>query len=131
MIPAIETGGSARDIGHGVGLYAGNRALVHANRFVSPSMWSVHAGDGFLNSRLRQARLERLIEAAWGTLDVEAMMGSRSDLANYPTSICKQLAPESARDYGTIGSVVIDVTTKALHACAGNPCRAEWRMVAL
>ncbi len=60
--------------------------------------------------------MERLIEAAWGTLDVEAMKGIFSDRANYPTSVCKQHASESALDYGTIGSVVIDVATKALHA---------------
>jgi len=54
-----------------------------------------------------------------------------ADHANYPRSVCKHHAPESELDYGTIGSVVIDVTDRMLWACAGNPCRGEWREVRL
>ena len=54
-----------------------------------------------------------------------------ADHANYPRSVCKHHAPESDLDYGTIGSVVIDVTERALWACSGNPCRGEWREVRL
>ena len=32
-------------------------------------------------------------------------------------------------DYGTIGSVVIDVGHRVLWACCGTPCRGEWREV--
>jgi hypothetical protein len=54
-----------------------------------------------------------------------------ADQANYPRSVCKHHAPESDLDYSTIGSVVIDVTDRALWACARNPCRGEWREVRL
>jgi hypothetical protein len=54
-----------------------------------------------------------------------------ADHANYPRSVCKHHAPDSGLDYGTIGSVVIDVTERALWACSGNPCRGEWREVRL
>jgi isopenicillin-N N-acyltransferase-like protein len=89
------------------------------------------ADQDLLNSRLRQARVERLIEGTWGTIDVPALQTIMADHSNYPKSVCKHHAPESDLSYGTIGSVVIDVTTRTLWACAGNPCRGEWREVAL
>ncbi len=48
-------------------IHAGNRFLAHANHFVSPSMQLLDAGEDLLNSRLRQLRVERLIDAAWGS----------------------------------------------------------------
>jgi hypothetical protein len=54
-----------------------------------------------------------------------------SDHANYPRSLCKHHTPESDLDYGTIGSVIIDVTARTLWACSGNPCRGAWREVRL
>jgi isopenicillin-N N-acyltransferase-like protein len=109
--------------------HAGNRFLVHANHFVDPSLTVLDRDEDLLNSRLRQKRIERLIDAAWGTITVESLKAIMSDHANYPRSVCKHHAPESDLTYGTIGSVVIDVTKRMLWACAGNPCRAEWREV--
>lgn len=122
----VEVSGSSWDM-----LHAGNRYLVHANHMVAPSMRPLDAGEDLLNSRLRHLRVDRLIDAAWGSLGIDALKGIFSDHANYPKSVCKHHVPESDLDYGTIGSVIIDVTTKTLHACAGNPCRAEWRTVTL
>jgi len=112
-------------------LNAGNRFLAHANHFVSPVLHHLDADEDLLNSRLRQMRVERLVDAAWGTLDVHTLQTILGDHANYPKSVCKHHTPESNLDYGTIGSVVIDVTARTLHACAGNPCRAPWRTVTL
>jgi isopenicillin-N N-acyltransferase-like protein len=122
----VEVSGATWDL-----LHAGNRSLVHANHFLSPRMRHLDEDEDLLNSRLRQLRVERLIDAAWGSLDVPTIKGIFADHANYPKSVCKHHAPESDLDYGTIGSVVIDVTTRTLTACAGNPCRGEWRTVAL
>lgn len=110
-------------------LPAGNGFLAHANHFVAPELRHLDRDDDLLNSRLRQARVERLVGAALGTLTAEALQGIMADHANYPRSVCKHHAPESELDYGTIGSVVIDVTAGVLWACAGNPCRAPWREV--
>lgn len=110
---------------------AGNRFLVHANHFVDARLVGLDAGEDLLNSRLRQWRVERLIDQQWGAMTVEALMAIMADHSNYPKSVCKHHQPESDLDYGTIGSVVIDLTAGALWACAGNPCRAEWRRVDL
>ena len=110
-------------------LHGGNRFLVHANHFVSAGLAHLDQADDLLNSRLRHHRVERLVDAAWGQLGVEALQGILADHAGFPRSVCKHHAPESDLDYGTIGAVVIDVTTRTLRACAGNPCRAEWRLV--
>ena len=107
------------------------RPLVHANHFVHPDLRHLDADEDLLNSRLRQARLERVLSGCWGTIDVAGLQGAMGDHANYPKSVCKHHAPESDLDYGTIGSVVVDVGARALWACAGNPCRAAWREVRL
>lgn len=111
--------------------HAGNRFLAHANHLTAPELTHLDADEDLLNSRLRQARVERLVEQRWGELDEVALVEIMSDHANYPKSVCKHSAPESNLDYGTIGSLVIDVTNRRLRACAGNPCRGEWREVAL
>ncbi len=109
----------------------GNGYLAHANHFMIPGMTELDCDEDLLNSRLRQHRIETLIEGAWGGLDACALRQLMADHANYPRSVCKHHAPESDLDYGTIGSVVIDVSERALWACSGNPCRGEWREVRL
>ena len=112
-------------------LDAGNRFLAHANHFTSDELGHLDRDEDLLNSCLRQGRVERLVDRAWGALTVDALKGIMADHANYPKSVCKHHAPESELDYGTIGGVVIDVTDRTLWACAGNPCRAPWREVRL
>jgi isopenicillin-N N-acyltransferase-like protein len=109
----------------------GNRFLAHANHFTLPGMTELDRDEDLLNSRLRQARVETLVERSWGQLDACGLKQLMADHANYPRSVCKHHAPESDLDYGTIGSVVIDVTDRVLWACSGNPCRGEWREVRL
>ena len=109
----------------------GNRFLAHANHFTLPEMTALDRDEDLLNSRLRQMRVETLVERAWGAIDACSLRAIMADHANYPRSVCKHHAPESDLDYGTIGSVVIDVTARALWACRGNPCRGEWRAVRL
>ncbi|MEA2527637.1 MAG: hypothetical protein QOF73_4864 [Thermomicrobiales bacterium] len=109
--------------------HAGNRFLVHANHFVSPDLAHLDQDEDLLNSRLRQKRVERLIDGAWGTITAASLRTIMADHANYPKSVCKHHAPDSDLTYGTIGSVVIDVGNRTLWACSGNPCRADWREV--
>lgn len=111
--------------------HAGNRFLAHGNHLVAPELAHLDADEDLLNSRLRQLRVERLVEAEWGRIDADALVRIMSDHSNYPKSVCKHHAPESDLTYGTIGSVVIDVTNRRLRACSGNPCRGEWREVTL
>ena len=108
-----------------------NGFLAHANHFTLPEMAGLDEQDDLLNSRLRQTRLETRLERAWGEITPTCLREIMSDHANYPRSVCKHHAPESDLDYGTIGSVVIDVTARTLWACSGNPCRGEWREVHL
>lgn len=104
-----------------------NGYIAHANHFSLPGMTDLDRDEDLLNSRLRQTRVETLVERHWGKLDGQALRCLMADHANYPRSLCKHHAPESDLDYGTIGSVVIDVTEGVLWACSGNPCRGIWR----
>ncbi len=112
-------------------LHAGNRFLAHGNHLVSPEMAELDADEDLLNSRLRQKRVERLVNSNWGAIDFQKLTEIMSDHSNYPGAVCKHHAPESDLEYGTIGSVVIDVTNRVLRACSGNPCRGDWREVRL
>ena len=109
----------------------GNGFIAHANHFTLPGMTDFDREEDLLNSRLRQTRVETLIEREWGGLNPCRLRALMSDHANFPRSVCKHHSPESDLDYGTIGSVVIDITDRALWACSGNPCRGEWREVRL
>jgi len=109
----------------------GNRFLAHANHFTLPGMTELDRDEDLLNSRLRMARVETLVDRAWGRLDACGLKQLMADHANYPRSVCKHHTPESDLDCGTIGSVVIDVTERVLWACSGSPCRGEWREVRL
>ena len=111
--------------------HAGNRFLAHTNHLVAPELAELDKDEDLLNSRLRLNRVERLVDASWGTIDVPRMFEIMGDHANYPRSVCKHHTPEGDLSYGTIGSVVIDVTDRVLWACSGNPCRGEWREVCL
>lgn len=112
-------------------LDGGNRFLAHANHFTSDELGHLDREEDLLNSCLRQGRVERLVDRAWGKITVASLQGIVADHSNFPRSVCKHHSPESELDYGTIGSVVIDATARAVWACAGNPCRAEWREVRL
>jgi isopenicillin-N N-acyltransferase-like protein len=112
-------------------LHAGNHFLAHANHLVDPCMVHLDREEDLLNSRLRMRRVERLVDAQFGSITVDSLKAIMADHANYPRSVCKHHAPESDLDYGTIGSVVIDVSIRALWASSGNPCRGEWREVRL
>ena len=94
-------------------------------------MTALDRDEDLPNSRLRQTRVETLADREWGRLDACSLRAVMADHANYPRSVCKHHAPDSDLDYGTIGSVVIDVAERALWACCGNPCRGEWREVRL
>jgi len=109
----------------------GNGFIAHANHFTLPGMTGLDRDEDLLNSRLRQTRVETLIEREWGDLNACRLRALMSDHANYPRSVCKHHVPESDLDYGTIGSVIIDVTDRVLWACSGNPCRGEWREIRL
>ncbi|MGI9252624.1 MAG: C45 family autoproteolytic acyltransferase/hydrolase [Thermomicrobiales bacterium] len=108
-----------------------NRLLVHTNHLTDPALSPLDADEDLLNSRLRKLRVESLLEREFGTITLDTIRGALSDHAGWPGSVCKHHAPESDLTYGTIGSVLIDVTERRLLACAGNPCRAEWQEVRL
>lgn len=107
----------------------GNGTLAHTNHLVEASLRGMDAGQDTLNSRLRLHRLEALLEAGAGEWDARGLRGVMGDHANFPGSVCKHHAPESELNFGTIGSVVIDVSERTLWACLGNPCRGAWRQV--
>lgn len=108
-----------------------NRFLVHTNHLTDPALAHLDAGEDLLNSRLRLLRVESLLERSFGAITLDTIRAAMSDHAGWPASVCKHHAPESDLEYGTIGSVLIDVTERRLLACAGNPCRAPWREIRL
>jgi isopenicillin-N N-acyltransferase-like protein len=103
-----------------------NRFLVHTNHLTDPGLAPLDADSDLLNSRLRLLRTQALLERSFGSITLDTIRAALSDHAGWPGSVCKHHTPESDLEYGTIGSVLIDVTERRLLACAGNPCRAPW-----
>jgi isopenicillin-N N-acyltransferase-like protein len=64
-----------------------NGFLAHANHFTLPGMNDLDCQEDLLNSRLRQTRIETLVERNWGTWVACRLRNVMSDHANYPRSL--------------------------------------------
>ena len=53
-----------------------NGSLAHANHFTLPGMTDLDGEDDLLNSRLRQTRVETLVERRWGAWDACRLQGA-------------------------------------------------------
>lgn len=105
----------------------GATPVVHANHYVDGGMVDLQRPADLGNSRWRQRRLQARIDAI-ERHTTQTLREALSDHEGHPHGVCKH-AP--TRDGGsvTIGSVVIDVSEKRVHAACGHPCVAAFRDV--
>jgi isopenicillin-N N-acyltransferase-like protein len=105
------------------GLYA------HTNHFTSLPFGLKDVGiwDG-PGSLLRLRRVERLLEAHRGAVDVAVLREVLSDHFSYPDSVCSHPDPHATRveQYATQFSVVMDLGDAAIWLADGNPCQSEY-----
>ena len=104
---------------------AANGISTHTNHPVGPatSRFEV-SGDtmgGGAASRVRQQRLQQLLEAERGRLTAQQAMQCFADHQNYPTGLCRH-PPDVIQ---TTAAVVVEPTLGRLHVVRGNPC-SNW-----
>jgi isopenicillin-N N-acyltransferase-like protein len=103
--------------------------LVHANHFIAPQAAGVRERNVETNphSRLRQARLERLLAAPrpLSRPDLEAAL---RDHEGYPYSVCFHIDPAEPPEeyYESVTSVIMDLNLLTLALSDGPPCQAEY-----
>jgi isopenicillin-N N-acyltransferase-like protein len=88
--------------------------------------------EDLISSRVRYNRVLRLLrQTREHTIDtLKAIM---SDHVNHPNSICSHTDPEDnpLDRQKTISTLIMDLTTKEMHACWGNPCEGAFETYCL
>lgn len=106
-------------------LYGGDEGWVlHSNFYLDRQMQAIEVDpDELINTRVHYYRALRLLKASQNH-SVNTLQAILRDHINFPNSICNHaednLDPLDREK--TINSLVIDLTTRALHIAWGNPC---------
>lgn len=98
--------------------------LTHANHFVMHQQL-----DSRIGPKNRDTRLEALLRARQGEIDVPYIMECMKDHEYYPESICahnSNLPGYELKDFMTVASLIIDFAAETAFICAGPPCEGEY-----
>jgi isopenicillin-N N-acyltransferase-like protein len=105
----------------------------HTNHFTSPwfTLKDVELWDG-PGSVLRLRRLQRLLEARRGGLDVATLREVLSDHFSHPDGVCAHPDPgfPPVEQYATQFSIVMDLDGPAVWLAQGNPCQSAYGRLA-
>ena len=105
-------------------LYGDDGYAIHTNFLLDPKMQAIEdEPDELINARVRYYRALRLLKST-PKHTVKTLEAILSDHINFPNSICNHaeydLDPLDREK--TVNSIVIDLTTRAMHIAWGNPC---------
>lgn len=106
-------------------LYGGDEgSVLHTNFYLDEHMQTIEdEPDELINTRVHYYRALRLLKATQNHT-VNTLQAILRDHINFPNSICNHaednLDPLDREK--TINSLVIDLTTRAMHIAWGNPC---------
>ncbi len=98
-------------------------SLVHTNHYLDSQMKNVeYEPDELISTRIRYYRAHRLLlENDKHT--VKSLQAIQKDHVNFPDSICNHDDDSGMQDrQKTINSMIMDLTTRAIHLAWGNPC---------
>ncbi|MCL4561508.1 MAG: C45 family peptidase [Chloroflexi bacterium] len=109
-------------------LYAHEGYIVHTNHYLDAGMRAVESeSDELVSTRVRYFRALRLIRKT-PLHTVDSLRNILKDHVNFEDSICNH-AVDFSRPLDrekTIVSLLIDLTTRQMQACWGNPCENEY-----
>jgi len=107
--------------------------LTHTNHFTSLRLAGVKdiGKIAFADSAVRYGRVNNLLRAKRGCLDLPALQEIMRDHFNYPDSICRHedQRDEAGRRVETVFSVLMDPARQEMHLTEGPPCRSEYRII--
>jgi len=109
-------------------LYGENGYVLHTNFYIDPTMQAIEdEPDELVATRVRYFRALRLLtnKPRHSLLTIQEIL---RDHINFPNSICNHaefdLDPLDREK--TINSIVMDLTTRAMHIAWGNPCQNQY-----
>ncbi|KPL76983.1 hypothetical protein ADN00_10415 [Ornatilinea apprima] len=104
-------------------LYGEDGYMVHTNHYVDPEMKKIESEpDELISTRVRYWRASRLLTQS-RRHTVKTLQEILRDHLNSPDAICNHdTAGDPLDREKTITSLVMDLTTRQMHAAWGNPC---------
>jgi len=109
-------------------LYGEDGIMVHTNHYLDYNMQAVeNEPDELIGTRLRYYRALRLLRKT-PLHSIKTLQAIQRDHLNYPNSICNHSTDDKSplNREKTINSMIIDLTSKAMHISWGNPCRNKY-----
>ncbi len=101
--------------------------LAHTNHYLSNEMRAIESEpDELISTRIRYFRALRLLSET-PEHTIKSLQNIQKDHVNYPDSICNHAIEGDPLDREkTITALVIDLTTRQLHATWGTPCENKY-----
>lgn len=98
--------------------------MVHTNHYLDFNMQMVeYEPDELISTRVRYFRAERLLRTS-NKHTIKSIQEIQRDHINFPNSICNHAEDDMdpLDREKTVNSMVIDLTSRAMHIAWGNPC---------
>jgi len=106
--------------------------FAHTNHFTNAgfNLKDVAFWDG-PSSFFRLHRLQQQLNGRQEGIGVEQIRGFFGDHFNYPGSICRHPDPrvESIERYGTVASIIMDLSDQKMWLADGNPCENGYQSI--
>jgi len=109
-------------------LYAQDGLIAHTNHYLHPEMQAIETDpDELIATRVRYFRSMRLLKQT-PLHNLDTLKQIQRDHINYPDSICNHAdeADNTLDREKTITAMIIDATSRQIHATWGAPCESEY-----
>lgn len=109
-------------------LYGDEGLIVHTNHYLDEKMQAIEdEPDELIATRLRYFRALRLLRRT-PSHTIKTLQAIQRDHLNFPNSICNHCTDDilPLDREKTINSLVIDLTSRAMHIAWGNPCENQY-----
>lgn len=117
---SIEVSARRFEIHHGTDGY-----IAHTNHYLASHMKEVESDpEELISSRVRYFRANRLMREN-SSHTIKTLQAIQKDHVNLPNSICNHAieGTDPLDREKTINAMVIDLTSREMHICWGNPCQ--------
>jgi isopenicillin-N N-acyltransferase-like protein len=113
-------------------LAAEDGMLVHTNHYLDSAMRQIESNpEELIGTRVRFFRAQRLLRQQ-RQHDIQSLHSIQRDHVDHPDSICNHAVNGDPIDREkTITALTIDLTTRQMHACLGNPCENDFSIFQL
>lgn len=110
-----------------------NGILTHANHYTAPLLVDEERSPAkdVANSRVRQARMQELLEERRGSLNAQVMQEILRDRATEPDALCRHAEDDANSDFITFASVIAEPARGQMWVAVGPPDQHPYRRYAL